>query len=130
MTEARNTAETWQRRAEKAEAQVRQVREQCAFLLRRESVVGSAVAASILQALNVGDDAAAPDIYFAEHVMHLVTPIMDGRNRAEAAVQRVRELHYAYDAMDRRRRCGCCGHPWPCLTALAVDGDSDEDGAE
>lgn len=46
--------------------------------------------------------------------------------RAEAQVQRVRELHYGYDAMDGLQRCGCCGYPWPCLTALAVKGDSDE----
>lgn len=43
--------------------------------------------------------------------------------RLTTAIQRVRELHHAYDAMDQRRRCGCCGHPWPCLTAQALNGD-------
>ena len=40
----------------------------------------------------------------------------------EATIARVRQLHYGYDAMDGLRRCGCCGHPWPCLTALALNG--------
>ena len=57
--------------------------------------------------------------------MEVVEGLLARAEKAEAAIQRVRELHHAYDAMDRRRRCGCCGHPWPCLTATAVGG-SDE----
>ena len=53
------------------------------------------------------------------------------RLRAEEAglaIQRVRELHCRYDAMDGyvNVRCNCCGHPWPCLTIRALDGDVDE----
>ncbi len=43
------------------------------------------------------------------------------------AVQRVRELHCRYDAMDGyvNVRCNCCGHPWPCPTISALDGGSE-----
>jgi len=60
------------------------------------------------------------------HHQNLYEAAVERYQTAEAQVQRVRELHYGYDAMDGLQRCGCCGHPWPCLTALALDGGDDD----
>ena len=44
-----------------------------------------------------------------------------------AQVQRVRESHWpnSYSFVDRGYSCGHCGHPYPCDTIRALDGDSD-----
>lgn len=46
---------------------------------------------------------------------------------AEATIERVRELHWpnSYSFVDRGYSCGHCGHPYPCDTIRALDGDSD-----
>lgn len=62
------------------------------------------------------------DLYL--DALEQLNAMRDRAFKAEAAVRRVQELHYAYDAMDLLRRCGCCGHPWPCLTARALGGDA------
>ena len=44
--------------------------------------------------------------------------------RAEATIERVRELHWpnSYSFVDRGYSCGHCGHPYPCDTIRALDG--------
>lgn len=54
---------------------------------------------------------------------HVLNECLQWLDAERAAIARVRQLHYGYDAMDGLRRCGCCGHPWPCLTAQALNGD-------
>lgn len=46
---------------------------------------------------------------------------------AQATIERVRELHWpnSYSFVDRGYSCGHCGHPYPCDTIRALDGDSD-----
>ena len=68
----------------------------------------------------------AIDIKEYAKALDVAKEFADRAEKAEAAVRRVRELHYAYDAMDGLQRCGCCGHPWPCLTALALGGGDDD----
>jgi len=49
------------------------------------------------------------------------------RDRAEleAAIARVRQLHRTGpgEPTPGGSICGGCGHPWPCLTVQALDGD-------
>ena len=48
-----------------------------------------------------------------------------GRAELEAAIARVRQLHRTGpgEPTPGGSICGGCGHPWPCLTVQALDGD-------
>ena len=51
-----------------------------------------------------------------------LTPLLDALDAAEAAVQRVRELHFdEYVEDEDRNRCYECGDDWPCATIRSID---------
>ena len=60
----------------------------------------------------------------------LTTERDDARKRAEqaeAAVQRVRDLHVRDDSSPHGPWCGTCLAPWPCRTRLAAEPDRPAD---
>ena len=51
-----------------------------------------------------------------------LTPLLDALDAAEAAVQRVRALHFGeYVEDEDRNRCYECGDEWPCCTERALN---------
>lgn len=53
-----------------------------------------------------------------------VLALLDALDAAEAAVQRVRELHFGeYVEDEDLNRCYECGDDWPCATIRSIDGD-------
>ena len=58
------------------------------------------------------------------HHQNLYEAAVERYERAEAAIQRVRELHTPY--WDVTEMCRECSDDWPCDTLRALDGDSDD----